>query len=142
MMVPIAHINMVATLSKPGKDILDTLTARKVALWHMATGVAGEAGEVLDLIKKHVVYDKPLDMEALIEELGDIEFYMEGLRQEIKTARETILTANINKLNTRYENLEYSDSAAINQADKGQDTMPEQHNGAQAEQAAMVGGKL
>lgn len=38
----------------------------------MATGVSGEAGELLDAVKKSVVYKKPLDRENVVEELGDL----------------------------------------------------------------------
>ena len=50
----------------------------------MVVGVSGEAGELLDAVKKAVIYRKPLDLENVIEELGDLEFYMEGLRQGLE----------------------------------------------------------
>jgi len=74
------HAEMVAKLKKRGVTILSTLTKEKCVLAHMSSGVAGEAGELLDAIKKHVFYNAPLNMENVIEELGDMEFYIEGLR--------------------------------------------------------------
>lgn len=84
----------------------------------MAIGVSGEAGELLDAIKKVVIYNKPIDRENVVEELGDIEFYLEGLRQSLGITREETIAANINKLGKRYEGLKYSDQAAQDRADK------------------------
>lgn len=109
---------MVTLLTKPGVDIIISLTAGRADLWHMATGIAGEGGELLDAIKKHVVYNKDLDKENVIEELGDLEFFMEGLRQNLGITREETLEYNYNKLmNKRYPN-GYSDQAAQDRADK------------------------
>lgn len=108
---------MVAKLVKPGEDILATLTPEKVDLWHMSTGVGGEAGELVDAIKKYVVYNKALDRANVIEELGDLEFYMERIRQNIGVTREQTLAACIDKLGVRYKD-GYSDKAAQERADK------------------------
>ena len=117
-----AHQNMVAALAKPGQDILDSLTPQKCNMLHMAVGVAGEAGELLDAAKKCVMYNKPLDRENVIEELGDIEFYMEGLRQELGITRIETLEANRAKLLTsdkaRYKLGKYTDQQAQDRADK------------------------
>lgn len=112
------HSDMVGILVKKGGDILTELTPEKCNLWHMATGVAGEAGELLDAVKKHVAYNKLLDIKNVIEELGDLEFYMEGLRQQLGINREDTLLNNYYKLMTkRYPN-GYSNEAAIARADK------------------------
>lgn len=66
---------LVRKLGKPGKDILSTLTPLRVNIWHMATGVCGESGELLDCYTKDY-----FDTENAIEELGDVCFYVEGLR--------------------------------------------------------------
>ena len=84
---------------------------------HAAVGVAGEAGEVLDLIKKSWAYNKDLDYELIIEELGDLEFYLEALRQTLCISRKDVLAANISKLGRRYSNGTYSDAQAIARED-------------------------
>jgi NTP pyrophosphatase (non-canonical NTP hydrolase) len=114
----IDYADMVRKLNKPGQDIIDSLTPEKAQLWHMACGVAGEAGELLDAIKKHVVYGKPIDIANVIEELGDLEFFMEGVRQLVRVKREETMAANVTKLAARYEDAVYSDKAAILRADK------------------------
>jgi len=115
----ITHPQLVKALVKPGERIVKELTAHEANLIHMAVGIAGEAsGELLDAIKGCVIYRKPLDLDNIIEELGDLEFYMEGLRQELNITREQCLEANIKKLSKRYEGLKYSNQAAVERADK------------------------
>ena len=114
----IDYADMVAKLAKPGQAIQNSLSPEKCHMIHMAVGVSGEAGELLDAIKKAVIYNKHLDIENVIEELGDLEFYMEGLRQGLGITREETLANNIRKLGVRYKNLTYSDQQAQNRADK------------------------
>ena len=108
----------VAALQKPGAEIITELTPKKASALHMAVGVSGESGELLDAIKKWVMYGKPLDVENVIEELGDLEFYMEGLRAELGLTREAVILANIAKLNKRYTSGKYSNQQAQDRADK------------------------
>jgi NTP pyrophosphatase (non-canonical NTP hydrolase) len=114
----ISHADMVTALVKSGSAILSDLTPEAVNLWHLATGVAGEAGELLDAVKKHAIYTKPLDRENVLEELGDLEFYLEGIRQAIGVTREEVLQGNIDKLAKRYPGFNYTNQAAQNRADK------------------------
>ncbi len=93
------------------------LSGFREALAHAAVGVAGEAGEILDCVKKNWAYNQPLDLGNLVEELGDMEFYLEALRQEIGISRETILELNMEKLSKRFPD-GYSDAAAAARADK------------------------
>jgi len=115
------HAQMVAKLSKPGGLILEDLSAHKMEVLHMAVGICGEAGELIDIAKKYAIYNKDMNAEMhihFIEELGDLEFYMQRLRQLLHLGRADILEANIKKLAVRYENFEYSDKAAHLRADK------------------------
>lgn len=116
-MTQINHGEMVTALAKSGDAIISSLTTEKAHALHMAVGISGESGELLDAIKKHVIYNKPLDRENVTEELGDLEFYMEGLRQGLGISREETITANIKKLGVRYKD-GYSDKAAQVRADK------------------------
>lgn len=112
------HMNMVHYLSKPGGDILESLSPAKCHLWHAASLAATEAGEILDAVKKHVIYEKDLDRDNIIEELGDLEFAMEMIRRAINVRRDETLRKNIDKLmNKRYPN-GYTNTAAIERADK------------------------
>lgn len=116
----IKHNEMVAALAKDGQLILDEMNAGQMHLTHMAIGIAGEAGELLDAVKKSSIYQKEIDRENVIEELGDLEFYMEGLRQGLNITREETIAGNIAKLSKRYEGLQYSNEAAQERADKAE----------------------
>ena len=109
---------MVAALVKDGALILQEMTPQQADLLHMGVGVSGEAGELLDAIKKHTIYGKPLDVENVIEELGDLEFYMERIRQVTGITREQTIEANIAKLGKRYSSGKYSNQQAQARADK------------------------
>jgi len=114
----ISHGQMVTKLAKSGADILAEMTPEQMHLIHMAIGISGEAGELLDAVKKASVYQKEIDRENMIEELGDIEFYMEGLRQGLDITREETLEYNKQKLFKRYQNFDYTNEAAQQRADK------------------------
>ena len=113
-----SHEEMVDALIKPGEDILKDLTPESVEAWHMATGTSGEAGELLDAVKKYAIYNRPIDRENVVEELGDIEFYMQGLRKKLGITREETIQYNLNKLSQRYSQGSYSNEQAQARADK------------------------
>lgn len=103
---------------KPPEAIREELTNKDVDLIHVALGLSGEAGELVDAIKKSVIYRKPLDMVNIVEELGDLEFYMERLRSVLNITREETININMDKLKKRYHSLSYSDEQATQRADK------------------------
>lgn len=112
---------MAQDLSKSGAEIAAKLTESEADLWHMATGVSGEAGELLDAIKKHVVYKRELDRENVVEELGDLRFYMAGLMNRLGITEDEILSHNNRKLSKRYASGSYSNAQAVERADKVED---------------------
>lgn len=116
----IAHADLVQALVKPGETVLAELTPSKANILHMAVGISGESGELLDAIKKAAIYAKPLDRENVIEELGDLEFYMQGLRSALGISREQTLMANLLKLQKRYSSGTYSNQQAQDRADKAE----------------------
>jgi len=73
-------------------------------LTHGALGLGGEAGEVIDLIKKHAFHNKPVDKEKLISELGDVRWYLEYLCASLNVTMEQVEANNIAKLKVRYPN--------------------------------------
>lgn len=95
---------------------------REKNLEHMVIGICGEAGEIADGIKKNSIYGKPLDRQNIVEELGDLEFYMAGLRQMLNISRFETLAGNVSKLQARYKG-GYSDAAAIERADKAEPSL-------------------
>lgn len=69
---------------------------------HAAAGIAGEAGEILEIFKKYAFTNKPINRAELISELGDIEFYLQALRTVTNITRDEVLKANIKKLEGRH----------------------------------------
>lgn len=113
------HRAMVSRLCKDGEEIRSTLSDVDCELLHHILGISGEAGELLDSVKKAVIYNQPLDIPNIIEELGDLEFYMQGLRQVVGITREQTLEHNMAKLAKRYgDDYTYSDKAAKERLDK------------------------
>ena len=112
---------LAADLSKPGDEIAALITAQEAHLLHMAVGVSGEAGELLDAVKKSVVYKKPLDRENVVEELGDLRFYMAGLMNALNISEVELVEATNKKLAKRYAAGSYSNEQAQERADKAEE---------------------
>lgn len=82
-------------------------------LLHAGLGLATEAGEILDQIKKHVYYGKDLDFINLKEEAGDLMWYMAILADTCGLKLESIMATNIIKLKKRYGEKFSGDKALI-----------------------------
>lgn len=65
-------------------------------------GLCGEAGEAIDIVKKHVAQGHELDREALIKELGDVAWYLAETATALGVDLDEILERNIEKLRKRY----------------------------------------
>ena len=48
---------------------------------HMGLGIVGEMGEIVDQLKKAYIYGKPLDQVNIVEEVGDVAWYVAGVVQ-------------------------------------------------------------
>lgn len=90
----------------------------RLEICHSAMGVSGEAGELCDALKKAAIYGKEIDLANIVEELGDLRFYMQTVMNRYHITDNEILDANANKLMDRYKGLVYTDEAAIARADK------------------------
>lgn len=114
----ITHPELVAALAKPGIEILKSLTPEDAHIWHMASCICSETGELFDAIKKRVIYRQDINLSNVLEEFGDLEFYMEGLRTALDVTQEECLAANVSKLLERYNKVKYSDKEAQERKDK------------------------
>lgn len=65
-------------------------------------GLAGEAGETLDMIKKWIFHEKELDVEHLKKELGDVMWYIAMMCYSFGFDLDEIMQINIDKLKARY----------------------------------------
>lgn len=69
---------------------------------NFAFGLAGETGEVIDCLKKHLFHGHPLDREKLKIELGDVMWYVATIATTAEIPLYEIVSANIAKLKARY----------------------------------------
>ena len=69
-----------------------------------ALGLAGEAGEVVDIIKKYFAHGKIPDREHLVEELGDTLHYLLRIASFSKITEDEIKEYNVAKLEKRWGN--------------------------------------
>lgn len=113
------HREFVRKLCKAGSVIAEELTPDDCHRLHMAIGISGEAGELLDSIKKATIYRKPLDIANIVEECGDLLFYIVGILDSIDTELDSVIAENMAKLSTRYGKA-YSNAAAVERLDKMQ----------------------
>lgn len=70
----------------------------------LSMGLAGEAGEAIDKIKKHIDYEKGSvgdAKKALVSELGDVLWYLSQLAVNLDSSLEEVARANIAKLADR-----------------------------------------
>lgn len=71
-------------------------------LANAALGLTGEAGEVAEVIKKHLFHATPLDQDALAKELGDCLWYIGAFATVLGLDMDDIAQRNIDKLRKRY----------------------------------------
>lgn len=69
---------------------------------HAAMGISGEAGELMDAVKKHILYNKPLDVTNVKEEVGDLLWYMSLMLDEVGSSFEEVMKMNHDKLEKRF----------------------------------------
>ena len=100
--------------SKLALRTANDLGGRLDNIMHAAMGIAGEAGEVIDLVKKTYAYEKTLDDKKLIEEVSDILWYINLLLAVMDRTWEEVFDLNIAKLEARYPDLRFNADHAIN----------------------------
>jgi NTP pyrophosphatase (non-canonical NTP hydrolase) len=78
-------------------------------------GLAGEAGEVVDYLKKVVGHGHKLDKDKLVKELGDVLWYVAEICSAINADMSDVAQQNIDKLKARYPD-GFSRERSINRA--------------------------
>ena len=71
-------------------------------LLHGGIGLATEAGEFLDALKKHIFYGKEIDKVNLREEMGDLFWYCAIIADQLEVDFQEVMERNITKLKARY----------------------------------------
>ncbi len=74
----------------------------KWLLVNVGLGLTGEAGEVADMLKKHLTHSHVLDKTKIVKELGDVLWYIAEAAYIIGVSLEDIAQTNIDKLRQRY----------------------------------------
>ena len=99
-----------------GRTLIDgpdaEYTGDEIMLVWNALGLAGEAGEVADTIKKAVFHRHALDSGELVKELGDVLWYVAALCTKLDVSLSDVMEGNIAKLHKRYP-AGYSSAASI-----------------------------
>src|SRR5712691_4901435 len=67
-----------------------------------ALGLAGETGEVVDMVKKHVFQGHEIDQEKFRDELGDVLWYFILICHIVGYSLEEVMICNVEKLRRRY----------------------------------------
>ncbi len=99
------------TLPKPVGTL--SIDEWKTQLAVFGLGVAGEAGEVADLVKKFVGHGHALDKTKLVKELGDVLWYLSALCTLNGLTLADVAKTNVAKLQLRYPE-GFSSEASIN----------------------------
>jgi len=74
-----------------------------MALWG-AIGLAGEAGEVADSLKKGILHRHGVDVQKLKKELGDVCWYLASICTVYDLSLSDVMQTNVEKLLSRYPN--------------------------------------
>ena len=94
------------------KRIIEELTVyKRVQLVHAVFGISDEAGELCGQMEKWLFYNQELDTSNIVEELGDLMWYIVTAADAVDTTLEEIMEKNIQKLKVRYPD-KYTDHDA------------------------------
>ena len=84
-----------------------------IRLLHADMGICTESGELTDALKKFIFYGKEVDRINVIEEAGDLMWYIGLLVDALGITLDEVMTKNIAKLSTRYPD-KFTVRAALN----------------------------
>jgi NTP pyrophosphatase (non-canonical NTP hydrolase) len=97
-------VNQFDEYQAEAKRTLNTAIERPYLFANLGMGLAGEAGEVCDYLKKVVFHGHKLDPKKVEEELGDVLWYLANLADAVGLSLDQIAEKNIKKLRKRYPN--------------------------------------
>ena len=76
-----------------------TLYGNEQVLTNCALGLAGESGQLIDLVKDYTFKGKDLDRDKLIDEMGDVLWYLSQIAQWADIPFDEVAEKNIETLN-------------------------------------------
>lgn len=74
----------------------------KDVLINSVMGLCGESGECIDIVKKWLAQGHELNRDKLIDELGDVAWYLAEAATALGVSLESVLQHNVDKLKARY----------------------------------------
>lgn len=95
-----------------------TYTDKMDQLINGVMGLNGESGEVIDIVKKYLYQGHTLDIDKLINELGDVQWYINLIADAINVSLEDIAKHNISKLEKRYPKGYFREEDSVNRAEE------------------------
>lgn len=75
--------------------------ATNAELTHALLGLSGETGELVDVVKKHLMYNRPLDQKAALLECGDVLHSIFRVIECLNFSVESVMDAHKTKLQER-----------------------------------------
>ncbi|MDE7264621.1 MAG: nucleoside triphosphate pyrophosphohydrolase family protein [Anaeroplasmataceae bacterium] len=91
---------------------------QKDILINAVMGLCGEAGEAIDLVKKHLYQGHKLDIHQFTKELGDVAWYLAEACTAVGIRLEDVFRKNIEKLKQRFPE-GFSETASMERKDEG-----------------------
>lgn len=88
--------------NKDFQALINRVDVRSIRLLHGAMGLDTESGEIMDSMKRHIIYGSDLNIVNIREELGDIMWYVALICDELGLTIDQICEDNITKLRKRY----------------------------------------
>lgn len=86
----------------PITEVTTASMATHLRTMHHLIGLQTEVGELVDAYKKAIYYGTPLDTVNVLEEVGDLEYYLELFCDSAGVDREVAKERVIQKLRQRY----------------------------------------
>lgn len=109
------YSKMVSDLESPCQENMQKFVANETLcrILHAVEGVASEAGEQVDQIKKAMAYGKPIDLVNMDEEMGDVLWYIQLYCNARGFNLTHLMAMNYAKLRIRYGD-KFSTEACLN----------------------------
>ena len=105
------------------KEAFDLISedGRKDMVLNGVIGLAGESGECCDIVKKNRFQGHELNKEHLIEELGDVMWYIAETASGLGVTLEEVAQYNLDKLHKRYHGNHFNKEDSIHRNEEKKD---------------------
>ena len=105
------------------KEAFDLISedGRKDMVLNGVLGLAGESGECCDIVKKNRFQGHELNKEHLIEELGDVMWYIAETASGLGVTLEEVAQYNLDKLHKRYHGNHFNKEDSIHRNEEKKD---------------------